>query len=216
MTAAKAAGLAEAAGCAVARNASRKVTVPGFLSVRSLNPMEKAPLPYSPPVPCRASCAQIGAFAERQRKRSGLRNGFDLPDLVKRSRGALSYTGFEDENQEDALCVDPDGSFRIYLSCHSSGLRNSWIIAHELGHLLLHWPLVKDRRPGIGMLAKKRTDPGDRDLRLCEAEADRFAASFLMPEAAFRKAYGEGTAAETFAVTQQAVEARATGLGLTA
>lgn len=171
-------------------------------------------LTYVSPIPSRASKARIFAFAEQQRQKTGLKNGFELPDLVRRNNGHLSYIGFMDDDQTDAIVVEPDSSFRIRLSSHTGALRDNFTIAHELGHLLLHWPLVKAANQGCGMRATRRVDESNDALRRCEWEANWFASAFLMPDAAFREAYLVGNAADTFGVTQAAVNVRAKALGI--
>lgn len=169
---------------------------------------------YFGPKPTRANKARIFSFAEQLREKTGISNGFDLSDLVKRNRGELNYIGFLDEDQTDAIIVEPDGSFRIRLSSHTGALRDNFTIAHELGHLVLHWPLIRKNNPECGMKATRRVDKNNEPLQRCEWEANWFASAFLMPEDKFRFAYQEGNASETFGVTQAAVEVRAKTLGI--
>lgn len=169
---------------------------------------------YIVPTPSRATKSRIFAFAEEQRRRTGLKNGFDLPDLVKKNRGELSYIGFMDDDQTDAIVVEPDGAFRIRLSSHTGALRDNFTIAHELGHFVLHWPLVRKNNPRCGMKATRKVDDTQESLRRCEWEANWFASAFLMPEEAFMEAYRAGNASEIFGVTQAAVEVRAKALGI--
>lgn len=169
---------------------------------------------YIMPTPSRATKSKIFSFAEMQRVKTGLKNGFDLPNLVKKNRGELSYIGFMDDDQTDAIVVESDGSFRIRLSSHTGALRDNFTIAHELGHLVLHWPLVRKNNPGCGMRATRKVDDTNESLRRCEWEANWFASAFLMPEVAFKEAYRAGNASEIFGVTQSAVEVRAKALGI--
>jgi Zn-dependent peptidase ImmA (M78 family) len=171
---------------------------------------------YLPPIPTRATKANIFAFAEKQRERTGIKNGFDLPDLVKKNKGVLSYISFMDDDQTDAIVVEPDGTFRIRLSSHTGALRDNFTIAHELGHLVLHWPLVRKSGEGVGMHATRKVDRSNQVLQRCEWEANWFASAFLMPDAEFRKAYNDGNASEIFGVTQAAVDIRARNLGINA
>lgn len=68
-------------------------------------------------------------------------------------------------NAEGCSVVKKDGAVILYDAAVSSKRRRNWTIAHECGHILL-----KHQKSG----AKE------------EAEADAFAASFLLPEAAIR------------------------------
>lgn len=171
---------------------------------------------YLPPIPSRANKPSVWAFAEKQRTAVGLSNGFDLPELVSRNGGKIEYIGIFDEDQTDAIVVEPDNSFVIHLSSETGSLRDNFTIAHELGHLLLHWPKVRKAHSGKGMRATRWVDESDKSLVRCEWEANWFASAFLMPETDFRDAYSKGVASETFGVTQAAVEVRAKTLGLDA
>lgn len=169
---------------------------------------------YQPPIPSRAPKPRIWAFAEKLRNSVGLENGFQLAELVKQNRGEISYIDFLDDDQTDAIVVQPDGSFLIRLSSQTGALRDNFTIAHELGHLLLHWPLVKKAHSGDGMHATRRVEDSDRNLVRCEWEANWFASAFLMPAKEFGAAYNSGVAGDTFGVTSAAVEVRAKTLGL--
>jgi hypothetical protein len=169
---------------------------------------------YVPPIPSRVTKARIWAFAEQQRARTKLTDGFQLPELIARNGGRIEYIDFFDDDQVDAIIVEPDGSFAIRLSSHTGVLRDNFTIAHELGHKLIHWPKVKDRHPNRGMKATRRVDESDQDLVRCEWEANWFASAFLMPNLEFVDAYKNGIASEKFGVTDAAVEVRAKTLGL--
>lgn len=169
---------------------------------------------YLPPIPSRANKPSVWAFAEKQRAAVGLNNGFDLSKLVTQNGGEIEYIGIFDKDQTDAIVVQPDNSFVIHLSSETGALRDNFTIAHELGHLLLHWPKVKKAHVGHGMRATRWVDESNKDLIRCEWEANWFASAFLMPESEFRKAHKEGVASETFGVTQAAVKVRAKTLEL--
>lgn len=171
---------------------------------------------HLPPIPSMANKPSVWAFAEKQRAKVSLSNGFDLPELVSRNGGKIAYIGMFDEDQTDAIVVEPDNSFVIRLSSETGALRDNFTIAHELGHLLLHWPKVRKAHAGHGMRATRRVDESDKSLVRCEWEANWFASAFLMPETEFREAYSNGVASETFGVTQAAVEVRAKTLGIDA
>lgn len=169
---------------------------------------------YQLPIPSRVSKPNIWAFAEKLRKSVGLTNGFQLAQLVKQNNGEISYIDFLDDDQTDAIVVEPDGTFRIRLSSQTGALRDNFTIAHELGHMLLHWPMVKKKHPGHGMRATRRVEEGNQNLIRCEWEANWFASAFLMPAEEFEVAYKNGVASDTFGVTSAAVKVRAKTLGL--
>ncbi|MBO9466213.1 ImmA/IrrE family metallo-endopeptidase [Tropicibacter sp. R15_0] len=178
--------------------------------------MQSVEVQYCPPIPSRANKPSVWAFAEDLRAHVGLTNGFDLPKLVSANQGRISYIGIFDDDQTDAIVVEPDDTFVIHLSSQTGGLRDNFTIAHELGHLLLHWPKVKNAHAGHGMRATRSVDESDQDLIRCEWEANWFASAFLMPKLEFSQAYKKGIAAEKFGVTQSAVEVRAKTLGINA
>ncbi len=169
---------------------------------------------YECPIPSHATKPDVWAFAEQQRERARFSNGFQLHDLVHQNGGEISYLDFTDADQTDAILIEPNGKFVIKLSAHTGVLRDHFTIAHELGHKLLHWPLVKRKHPTKGMRATRRIDKSNSDLMRCEWEANWFASAFLMPKTEFTKAYHNGVASETFGVTPAAVAVRAKSLGL--
>ncbi|MDO5632478.1 MAG: ImmA/IrrE family metallo-endopeptidase [Paracoccus sp. (in: a-proteobacteria)] len=171
---------------------------------------------YSLPIPSRASKSAIWQFAEEQRQRVGLKNGFQLADVVRKNRGTIEYIDFLDDDQTDAIIVEPDGSFKIRLSSYTGALRDNFTIAHELGHRLLHWPKVKKANPGKGMRATRWVDKDNKDLVRCEWEANWFAAALLMPKKEFSEFYksDRSTVGQFFGVTEAAAKIRAESLGL--
>lgn len=169
---------------------------------------------YKLPIPSRLGRAAVWTFAEEQRGRVKLKNGFQLPDLVKRNGGEIEHIDFFDADQTDAITIEPDGKFTIKVSAHTGALRDNFTIAHELGHKLLHWPNVRREFPNCGMRATRYVDESCQNLIRCEWEANWFASAFLMPADEFRIAYSNNVASETFGVTEAAVRVRAKSLGI--
>ena len=81
------------------------------------------------------------------------------------ARGVRIYSLTEENNQLDAYSLYWHGQPFIFLNTGKSGERGRFDIAHELGHLVLHGDHLVPNRPEA------------------EAEANRFAAAFLMPRA---------------------------------
>lgn len=181
---------------------------------QSLKTPSERQVVYRPPEPTRVTKAGIWSYAERQRQRAKLEHGFQLHDLINRNGGRVEYISVTDEDQVDAIIVQPDGSFTIRLSSLTGALRDNFTIAHELGHKLLHWPKVKEKNPGCGMKATRWVDKSNDALVRCEWEANWFASAFLMPAEAFEIAFRDGVASEEFGVTEAAVQVRARSLGL--
>ncbi|HUC56768.1 MAG TPA: XRE family transcriptional regulator [Streptosporangiaceae bacterium] len=84
---------------------------------------------------------------------------------VLEARGARVYSLTEENNQLDAYSLYWHGQPFIFLNTGKSGERGRFDGAHELGHLVLHGDHLVPNRPEA------------------EAEANRFAAAFLMPRA---------------------------------
>lgn len=72
-----------------------------------------------------------------------------------------------------SLIIYPDKKFEIFLSPFTSPLRDNFTIAHELGHLFLHYPFNNSTKKPI-RFTRYGSD-------LIEWQANRFAAAFLMP-----------------------------------
>lgn len=101
--------------------------------------------------------------------------------------------------------------------------RRRFTVAHELGHYLLHRELASVFVDGPGVLYRDLSS--SEDSRQQEIDANRFAAEFLLPEAAVRECLGEQSVdahdeitiralAERFRVSPQALTIRLTRLGL--
>lgn len=131
----------------------------------------------------------------------------DLHGLVKKLGGSIAYS-----DSEESLHVRGKGDFTIYLSEYTSARRDRFTLAHELGHYYLHY------------LHPKQTEEasfGRGARNLGETQANVFAASLLMPEANFKRAFRRYSGdiwvlAEKFGVSPRAAEVRSQVLGLVA
>jgi Zn-dependent peptidase ImmA (M78 family) len=92
-----------------------------------------------------------------------------LPNLVHlmEAHGIRVYSLVEECAALDGFSFWYDGAPFVFLTYHKSAERARWDAAHELGHLVLHQGLP----------------PKGRET---EAEADSFAAEFLLPESGVR------------------------------
>lgn len=79
------------------------------------------------------------------------------------ARGVRVYSLTHDNHNLDAFCTAWRGQPFVFLNTSKSGERGRFDAAHELGHLVLHGEHVPPEGP------------------TAEAEANRFAAAFLMP-----------------------------------
>jgi len=111
-----------------------------------------------------------------------------------------------------------DGKFKISVNKNDHYYRQRFTMAHELGHFLIHAHLLSD---GVDDNRAYRSTPEgqfyNRNIDAPqETEANRFAASILMP-ANFVKKHWENDIskiAKLFQVSKQAMEIRLKGLGL--
>jgi predicted transcriptional regulator len=174
------------------------------------------------PVPTNASKARISAFAEDVARRLGFEPGDALEPLVTRLGGKIVYHNPVRSplgGPPESIRVVSPRNFSIYIPSTTSLERDRFTVAHELGHLFLHYPMVNRENPRVCMVATRWVDETDQVQRRAEWEANWFAAAFLMPSAAFREEYRRTNSklelvAERFCVSTQAAEVRAKNLNL--
>ena len=125
--------------------------------------------------------AQIEELAVAELKKYGL---YELPidvHRLARAKNATIYTAdFEDKSVSGMISKKGD-RFSIYVNREHSATRNQFTIAHELGHLILkHLDGDRQSITDEQLNMYRRDYTGDDDRRL-EVEANKFAASLLMP-----------------------------------
>lgn len=175
---------------------------------------------HYPPIPTRASKAAIQRATEKYLKTNALEPGFSLESLVHALGGRITYKeNLGSSRSAESIVVTAKKNFVIHLAANTSPLRDRFTIAHELGHYLLHYPLVQEQHgPDSRMIATRFVDDSSQELVRAEWEANWFAASLLMPEAEFRAAYFEDrdidSIALRFMVTSRAARVRAESLNL--
>jgi len=164
---------------------------------------------FLPAVACGAGKATVEAFAARFAQSLGYRPGADLDPIVERVGGTIVYRSFADlgDSEDASVRVWDVGRFEIVLPDYTSLARDRFSIAHELGHYVLHYPLVKKPMKA----ARYGSTP-------VEWEANWFAAGFLMAEALFRQRHAAKRSpsemARYFGVSTAAVIARTKSLRL--
>lgn len=169
---------------------------------------------YQSPTSTNLPKASIFKLAEHVAKQLEFRPGGDLRPVVEKLDGRIRYIDWDAEiSKTGSIVVEGDGSFVINLPYHTSPQRDRFTIAHELGHLVVHFLWKRHQKEKIPNLQAARDGTGRE-----EWEANWFAAAFLMPEAAFRTAYNKHNdivrVAQIFDVSLAAAEVRAKGLGL--
>lgn len=173
------------------------------------------------PIPTRASKDQIHIFAEEIAKQLNFGAGDDIELLVKRLGGRIqvknpvNYAG----HYPESIVIRAPTDFTIFVPSMTSLERDRFTIAHELGHLALHYPVFSQRYPGKTMVATRWVDDTDPDQQRAEWEANWFAGGFLMASTAFRETFhacGKNLSmvAVKFGVSKSAAEVRAKNLHL--
>ena len=111
-----------------------------------------------------------------------------------------------------------DNNYRISVNNNNHYYRQRFTMAHELGHYLYHFDLLGD---GVDDNTAYRSVPNGRFYNQNigsreETEANRFAASILMPETLVRHVWNSkksvSETARTFQVSSHAMEIRLRGL----
>ncbi|MFB2561567.1 ImmA/IrrE family metallo-endopeptidase [Rhizobium sp. IMFF44] len=172
------------------------------------------------PSPLGASKAAVYNFAEDVAKHVKYEIGENMRAFVSRLGGRISFHEEVQPGDEfpESIIVQPNGEFQIFLPTVTTAERDRFTIAHELGHLFLHFPKVKRDHPGVPMVATRKVDQADQVQRRAEWEANWFAAAFVMPAEPFRHYHAAGDSAvelaRRFGVSQSAAEVRASTLGL--
>ncbi len=170
------------------------------------------------PIPTNASKAVIDKWAEEVALTLQFRPGEILEPLVTRLGGNIESLNPFNGDDTPSIVVENQHKFTIYLPMTTSPRRNRFTVAHELGHLLLHYPMVAKVTPGATMRATRWVDDSDSVQQRAEWEANWFAAGFLMPASAFRARHAALSAdldalADEFEVSKQAAELRVKTLG---
>jgi predicted transcriptional regulator len=162
--------------------------------------------------PTRLTKARIEALGAEVAEWLGFSPGDSVLAVAERLHGRISYLSASELSDHDgSIYVHGPHDFDILVPDWTSTSRDKFTVAHELGHYVLH--------SGVGAvpLVALRL-PVDRRGR-SEWEANWFAAGFLMPEEAFRRAWDRyggcvERSALMFGVSLEAAEVRARRLGL--
>lgn len=178
-------------------------------------------MPIYAPVPCRATKTAIQSAAEHYARRIGFNPGDSIIDLVEKLGGEVLYRDFFKVGAE-SIHVRASNDFDVYVPNDTSPTRDRFTIGHELGHLLLHYPMLQKLHPGqkVEMRARRYLPPdASEEERRAEWEANWFSAALIMPSDEFNQAWEASggdleSVARDFLVSTLAAENRAKSLGL--
>ncbi|WP_288584798.1 ImmA/IrrE family metallo-endopeptidase [uncultured Methylobacterium sp.] len=175
----------------------------------------------SQPVPTQLSKLKIFEIAEDVALRLNFESGDAMEPLVVGLGGRIEYKTSDELSGRlpESIIIRSVNDFTIFLPSITSTMRDRFTIAHELGHLFLHYPLVSRGRSDITMIATRWVDERNPDLIRTEWEANWFAAAFIMPSKQFKDAlianrYSVARVAEIFGVSPKAAEIRSRSLGV--
>ncbi len=156
---------------------------------------EKDGVTYHSPRACRVPDDEIERRAGKFADEMGIVPGQPLEEIAAKLGGRVNFHGFKGASEDlEWILVHPGGAFDINLPEDTSALRDRYTVAHELGHLYLHFPLVESDGPKSGLVAARKLIIHDRgtmasrqpnqeqieNWERAEEEADRFARALLM------------------------------------
>jgi len=170
------------------------------------------------PEPIMASRDKIWEFAENVATKLSFSSGAPIEPFVFHLGGRIVYkNAISGAPAPESIEIRTRNDFTIYLPTLTSPARDRFTIAHELGHLFLHYLAAMKRNKDIIMVAYRWVDANDPQQQRAEWEANWFAAAFLMPQEKFKSAFDAkdiNDVAQLFAVTVHAANVRAKSLGL--
>jgi Zn-dependent peptidase ImmA (M78 family) len=174
---------------------------------------------FSTPLPTGLFKTDVWALAEEAAERLGFQIGDPLEPIVEALGGTIVFKDpvTLEGRLPESIVVRSRKDFTIFLASITSSKRDRFTIAHELGHLFLHYPIALKSHPGLPMVATRWVGEGDAVHQRSEWEANWFAAAFLMPSEKFVLYYEDhapAQCAKKFDVSLPAVENRAKSLGL--
>lgn len=179
-----------------------------YLGTVEANMKKRAP-DFQEPAPTYLPKEKINDLAERVSEKLGYAPETDLHEVIKDLGGKISYLDMREwyKTESGSIEVHAPNDFEVFLSQFTSPTRDTFTLAHELGHYILH-----------SESGKKPIRVSRHGSNRLEWEANWFAAGFLMPAKRFRAAYKDGNdfeeLAKLFQTSVDAAKVRAKTLGL--
>lgn len=145
---------------------------------------------YASPQPCNLNRATIESAGMFFAKHFEVTAELSLPELVSRFKGTLS---FSKDNSGSQCSIEipanyPNKPFVIKLDSFPSPEADRFGVAHELGHLFLHYLPVRKEKPGFALRADFHFQVECKDSVTSEVEADWFAYGFLLNDNVVKEA----------------------------
>ncbi|TGL04978.1 ImmA/IrrE family metallo-endopeptidase [Leptospira bouyouniensis] len=174
---------------------------------------KKPNISYFEPKQSLYSKSAIKKIAEWVAEKLEFSVGGSIESIVKKIGGELVFLGPSNimqvgDEQLGAILIHEQFKFQIFIPNYTLEFRDRFTIAHELGHYFLHYIFTDERKPLIAARGVSNK---------VEAEANHFAACFLMPEDEFRNDYSKMNLSQLsskYQVSKLAINVRASYLGI--
>lgn len=134
----------------------------------------------------------------------------DITKTVSSLGGRISFEEFSDlvASDTDSLIIYGPSNFQIILPTYTSLRCDKWLLAHEIGHYILHYVI-----PRAGDYSDKQTVTAPRyGHDSTEWEANWFASAFLLPRFLFHEEFRRTTSlyelSTTFGLSPRVIKSR--------
>ena len=110
-----------------------------------------SPVVYEAAKPCGLHKSEIHKYTEQVATTLGLEPGGDLIGPVTKLGGIVRVVSSTDlsDTRDGSIAIEPEGQFKISLADNVGPPRNSFTIAHELGHYFLHRAMRSSNENGF-------------------------------------------------------------------
>ena len=171
---------------------------------------------YKEPTASNLSKQAVDRLAADVARQVGFQSGDDISPIVQKLGGRIQIRDLSEvaDPSSGSIFIRGPREFDIVLPSHTGLTRDRFTIAHELGHLVLHYIWPRHRGADVGPTMARRYGTGR-----VEWEANWFAAGFLMPAEDFKefvRTSGSNTAllSVRYGVSPAAAEVRLRSLNL--
>lgn len=141
------------------------------------------------PIPLKLPKYEIQNIAEKFSKMLQLKPGNSVSRIVENLGGKIVYKSLIGNNFT-SLYIKNYNDFTIFLPHETSAKMDRFTLVHNLGHLFLHYPILKKLNENAEMIIDRYLPENfSNNQEICKNEATWFSAAFLMPSKEFKDAY---------------------------